>query len=233
MQTFFHYLSWFYVLSGLAFAAMILGDIWSGRRQRMPIMNAVWPLSALWAGWLGLYWYVSFGRPKRMCSALDAKPTKNIHESMTRGVQTPPQRPSARQITLATLHCGAGCTLADILGEWFTFFVPLYLAGTLLAGQWVLDYALALIFGLFFQFAALRAMRRIRAGKAWARAFKIDFLSLTAWQAGMYGFMAWVMFCPLDGHMYAKTTWEFWFIMQMAMGAGFLVSYPVNRWLLR
>lgn len=230
MQTFFHYLSWFYVLSGLFFAALVLGDIWSGRRQRMPVMNAVWPLTALWAGWVGLYWYFAFGRAPLPGGKEPARPMADMDMNMQKAA---PANPSARQITLATLHCGAGCALADIIGEWFTFMVPLYLAGSMLAGQWTLDYLLALVFGLLFQFAALRAMRRIPAGKALGRAFKIDFLSLTAWQIGMYAFMAWVMFCVLDGQMFAKTTWEFWFVMQLSMGAGFLLSYPVNRRLIR
>lgn len=224
-------MSWFYVLSGLFFAALTLADVfWGGRSQRMPVMNWVWPLTVLWAGWLGLYWYFAFGRAPAAGGAKTARTAPNMDMNMQ---AAPPFRPTARQITLGTLHCGAGCTLADILGEWFTFFVPLYIAGSFLAGQWMLDYALALVFGLFFQFFALRAMRRVKAGKAFAQAFKIDFLSLTAWQIGMYAFMAFVMFCVLRGHMYSKTTWEFWFIMQLAMGAGFLASYPVNKRLMQ
>ena len=39
--------------------------------------------------------------------------------------------------------------------------------------------------------------------------------------------------CRLFGHELSKTNPVFWFMMQIAMIAGFLTSYPVNRWLVR
>lgn len=65
-------------------------------------------------------------------------------------------RPQWQSITLSALHCGAGCTLADIIGEWFTYWVPLQIGGSLIAGSWALDFVLALILGVFFQFIAIR-----------------------------------------------------------------------------
>jgi hypothetical protein len=55
---------------------------------------------------------------------------------------------------------------------------------------------------------------------------------LTAWQIGMYGCMAIVVFC-IYRHDLPKTSPLFWFMMQIAMMAGFLTSYPVNWWLIR
>ena len=79
----------------------------------------------------------------------------------------------------------AGCTLADIVGEWFLFFVPVAIGGSILAGTWVVDYLLALAFGIGFQYAAIRGMERtLPRGEAIRRAAKADILSLTAWQAG-------------------------------------------------
>ncbi len=69
----------------------------------------------------------------------------------------------------------------------------------------------------------------------WA-AIKADTLSLTAWQVGMYGFMAiaffWV-FRTLLGTELKVNSVEFWFMMQIAMIFGFATSYPVNWWLLQ
>ena len=48
----------------------------------------------------------------------------------------------------------------------------------------------------------------------------------------MYGWMAIVVFV-LFGHEIPKTDPLFWFMMQIAMLAGFLTSYPVNWLLLR
>ena len=67
------------------------------------------------------------------------------------------------------------------------------------------------------------------------QAIKADFLSLTAWQVGMYGFMAFAqffLFRHLLGIRLEVATVEFWFMMQIAMWAGFATAYPVNWWLL-
>ena len=63
-------------------------------------------------------------------------------------------------------------------------------------------------------------------------AFKADTLSLTAWQVGMYGWMAIAVFV-IFRHEIPKTDPIFWYMMQIALLAGFLTSYPVNWWLLR
>ncbi len=65
---------------------------------------------------------------------------------------------------------------------------------------------------------------------------KADTLSLTAWQVGMYGFMAlayFLFFRSLLGTQLTTDRVEFWFMMQIAMICGFVTSYPVNWWLIR
>ena len=143
-------------------------------------------------------------------------------------------RPRWQSVVLSTLHCGAGCTLADIVGEWFLFFVPVAIGGSILAGTWVVDYLLALAFGIGFQYAAIRGMERtLPRGEAIRRAAKADILSLTAWQAGMYGWMAVAIFALNDGEAMPRTSFVFWFSMQVAMACGFLVALPVNILLIR
>lgn len=143
-------------------------------------------------------------------------------------------RPRWQPVVLSTLHCGAGCTLADIVGEWFLFFVPVAIGGSILAGTWVVDYLLALAFGIGFQYAAIRGMERtLPRGEAIRRAAKADILSLTAWQAGMYGWMAVAIFALNGGEAMPRTSFVFWFTMQVAMACGFLVALPVNILLIR
>lgn len=143
-------------------------------------------------------------------------------------------RPRWQSVVLSTLHCRAGCTLADIVGEWFLFFVPVAIGGSILAGTWVVDYLLALAFGIGFQYAAIRGMERtLPRGEAIRRAAKADILSLTAWQAGMYGWMAVAIFALNDGEAMPRTSFVFWFSMQVAMACGFLVALPVNILLIR
>ena len=73
------------------------------------------------------------------------------------------RRPYWQSVALSALHCGAGCTLADIIGEWFTNYVPVTVAGSQLVGNWVLDFVLALIIGVYFQFYAIREMEKKNA----------------------------------------------------------------------
>ena len=145
-----------------------------------------------------------------------------------------PPRSRWQSVVLSTLHCGAGCTLADLVGEWFLYFVPVAIGGSLIAGSWVIDYILALGFGIGFQYAAIRGMEpKAPRGEIVRRAAKADILSLTAWQAGMYGWMAVVIFAFNDGSALPRTSFQFWFMMQVAMACGFLVALPVNIGLIR
>lgn len=160
---------------------------------------------------------------------------KGTHAEDMPGMATnAPTRSRWQSVVLSTLHCGAGCTLADLMGEWFLYFVPVAIGGSLIAGSWVLDYVLALMFGIGFQYAAIRGMERtLPRSVAVRRAAKADFWSLTAWQAGMYGWMAVVIFALNDGYALPRDTFSFWFMMQIAMACGFLLALPVNVWLIR
>ena len=74
------------------------------------------------------------------------------------------------------------------------------------------------------------------AGQGIIAAVKADTLSLTAWQVGMYGFIAFAYFFIFRAVLHAAMatdTVEFWFMMQIAMIFGFLTAYPVNWWLIR
>jgi hypothetical protein len=142
------------------------------------------------------------------------------------------KKPFWQMVALGSTHCGSGCTLADIIGEWALFFFPLSLFGINIFGSWLVDYFLALFFGIFFQYFTIAPMRDLSFGKGLWAAVKADTLSLTSWQVGMYGWMAIATFV-IFGHEIPKTSPAFWFMMQLAMLAGFLTSYPVNWLLLR
>ena len=127
----------------------------------------------------------------------------------------------------------AGCTLGDLIAEWFVFAVPVTLFGEKIFGSWAVDFVVGLVLRRRLSVLHDRAdagtvVRRRRS----RRRLKADSLSLTAWQVGMYGWMAIATFV-IFGHELAKTDPVFWFMMQIAMLAGFLTAYPVNWWLLR
>jgi hypothetical protein len=101
---------------------------------------------------------------------------------------------------------------------------------------WILDYIFAFILGIAFQYFTIKPMRALTPAQGLVQALKADSLSLTAWQIGMYGFMAFAqfyLFRYLLGMRLEVNSVEFWFMMQLAMLAGFVTSYPVNWWLIR
>jgi hypothetical protein len=128
---------------------------------------------------------------------------------------------------------GAGCTLGDLLVEGVILsFVSFSLFGYAIFGSWVIDYAAALLLGVAFQYFTIKPMKNLSAGQGLVAALKVDALSLTAWQVGMYGWMAVATFAVF-GRELDKRGPVFWFMMQVAMLAGFLTAYSVNWWLVR
>lgn len=204
-------------------ALIIAADIAAGHKQHMWIMNIVWPVTALWAGPLALLGYFKLGRKSTH---------QAMHAAKERGEEPPAQRrPFPMSVSLGTTHCGAGCTLGDIAAEWIVVAAPLTIFGHKIFGTWALDYGLAFLFGIAFQYFTIVPMKKLPAGKGVVAALKADALSLTCWQLGMYGWMALVVFVWF-GEI-PKTNPVFWFMMQLAMFCGFITSYPANWWLLR
>jgi hypothetical protein len=134
---------------------------------------------------------------------------------------------------LATTHCGSGCTLGDLLAEGVVLtLVPLTLFGQRIFAAWVVDYAAAFLFGIAFQYFTITPMKHLSPAQGLAAALKADTLTVTAWQVGMYGWMAIASFL-IFGRELDKADPVFWFMMQLAMLAGFATSYPVSWWLVR
>src|SRR5947209_3795463 len=87
-----------YTPLSIASALVVLADIFvAGRRQHMGIMDAVWPLTALYWGPLGLIPYFGFGRA---------------------GVASHGDPPMWQASFKGAGHCGAGCALGDFIGDW-------------------------------------------------------------------------------------------------------------------
>jgi hypothetical protein len=200
-------------------------DIVTGRRKKMWIMNLVWPLTALWSGPLGLYGYFSVGRASVAKGARLAK----THAQASVGKR----RPFWHEVALGTTHCGSGCTLGDLLAETLVIAVPLTFLGSQVFGTWLIDFALAFLLGIVFQYFTIAPMRGLGVRDGLVAAIKADAASLSAWQIGMYGWMSVALFLLFSPESLPKSEPVFWFTMQVAMAVGFLTSYPVNWWLLR
>jgi hypothetical protein len=207
-----------------ACAGVIAVDLLAGNRQHMWIMNVVWPLTALWSGPLGLYYYFTLG-------TLSSR--KAVMQAEREGKEPPGrQKPFTQVVGIAASHCGAGCTLGDLLAEGFVIYFPITLFGRRIFGTWALDFVLAFLLGIVFQYFTIQPMRKLSVTDGLIQALKADTLSITSWQIGMYGWMAVATFL-IFGHEIEKTNPVFWLMMQIAMFAGFATSYPVNWWLVR
>jgi hypothetical protein len=207
-------------LGGIS-ALVIAADIFlAGNRQHMWIMELVWPVTGLYAGPLALWAYFRVGR-------------KSTHAAMMQAGREHGKGTALWQsVAVGASHCGAGCTLGDIVAEWFTYLVPVSLGGRPMFGAWGIDYLLAFVFGIAFQYFAIKPARHLSPGRGLIAALKADTLSLTSWQVGMYGWMALVTFVIFRQEL-PKTEPVFWFMMQIAMLAGLVTAYPVNWWLIR
>ena len=192
--------------------------------QKMWVMNLVWPLTALFGSaiWLVAYW--RWGRA--------------TVQAASDGAQTP--FPIA--VFKGASHCGAGCTLGDIIAEGTLVAAPVAATWfgyhTIFAREiyaaWVFDFAVAFVLGVGFQYFTIKPMRDLSVGQGLWQAIKADTFSISSWQIGMYGAMALFQFAWFErsfGGIAKADTPEFWFAMQIAMLAGFCTAYPVN-WLL-
>lgn len=216
------------VFVGIGSSLFIVIDMRARQPQLMAVMRAVWPINALWAGPFGIWAYWKIGRmgpvAHNSASAPQTAPAK------FGGMDMAP-RAFWQSIVAGTFHCGAGCSLADLIGPILFRAAPFAVAASLVFGEWTLDYLIALLIGVTFQYAAISPMLQQTGPRIWWRALKIDFLSLTAWQVGMYGWMALVIFVWFGPISPMRI--EFWFMMQLAMACGFFTSYPMNWWLVK
>ena len=214
-------IGWFSLAIAFASALVILFDIFArGYRQKMAIMNLVYPITALYWGPVALWFYFARGRRK----------SKPMIEKM--GPPDPDAQPRWSMLGKAVSHCGAGCTLGDIAGEWLVVSFGLTAFGTSLVADFGLDFAIAWTLGIAFQYFTIVPMRDIGKVKGIWAAIKVDTLSIVAFQAGLFGAMAiyqrliWNPGLPKD-------TATYWMMMQLAMILGFFTAMPVNNWLIK
>ena len=198
-------LAWISLAGAFLCAALLAIEV-VRRPQAMAVMNWVWPITALYAGPLALWAYYRFGRTER--------------------------RPFWAAVAVGATHCGAGCTLGDIVAEFAIFFTGATIAGSVLFAQYAGDYVLAYAFGIAFQYFAIVPMRGLSFREGVVAAVKADTLSLTAFEVGLFGWMALMHFSAFHHELTPRCA-VYWFGMQIGMLVGYATSYPMNWWLIR
>lgn len=210
-------LAWAFLLIAACCAVWILADV-VRHPQEMAVMNVVWPVTALFGGVFWLLFYRRWGRPRSW------------------------PRPFPISVAIGTSHCGAGCAVGDVIGEFGLVAFPVvaslvglgHLYSDRMIAGWIVDFVIAYAAGVVFQHFAIAPMRQAGVRDALVAAVKADAASIVSWQVGMYGGMAIAQLLLLPawfGGWAAVLTPQFWTVMQVAMMCGFLTAYPVN-WLL-
>jgi hypothetical protein len=185
--------------------------------QKMWIMDVVWPVTALYWGPASLWGLWAWGVP----------PAKLRGPVESRGVE----KPFWQQIAVSATHCGAGCVLGDLIGEWLVFAFGWKLFGDQLYAEFLVDFPLAYLLGIMFQYFTIAPMRGLELWKGIVAAVEADTVSILAFEVGLFGWMAFDAFVLFPGESIAS--WNHWFQMQIGMIVGFLTSYPANGWLLK
>jgi len=224
---------------GIASAlAIAIDQFVLGYRQQMAVMNVVHPVTALYLGpvWLWLY----FTRGRRSSKKwIDREADRLRQRAVDVGAlkreasATEEGRLTHWNVADAVSHCGAGCTLGDITGEWIVFATGWTIAGATLYPELILDFVLAWSLGVAFQYFTIVPMRedvgRLRG--LWL-AIRADTASIVSFQVGLFAWMIlsakvlWSPPLPIDSTAH-------WWMMQVGMILGFATAWPVNRWLIR
>ena len=227
-----HELSWASLALGALCALAIAADELK-RPQHMWIMNIVWPVTALF-GTIWIIWqYFKYGRSPAPADA-------HIHSGDEKEASTVPDRRCERDIALWGRMYASGTSARN---GWCMRFRRLQSpsAGAVCStneyspsGSWTTFSPMRS--ASHFSISRLRRCAGFPSATGIVAAVKADTFSLTAWQVGMYGFMAiayFLVFRQILGAKLETSMPEFWFMMQIAMLCGFCTSYPVNWWLLQ
>jgi hypothetical protein len=254
--------AWLYLSVCFCCAGFIAYDIFvDRRRQPMGVMNFVFPITGLYFGPLAVALYWRWARaaratppPMSASPALVSPTAASAGHGMqmshrgdddmagaagagTVGEQAPPSEPDRpwwATMAIEVSHCGAGCTLGDVISEFAVFALGLTIAGAALGAEYIGDYILALVFGIIFQFFAIAPMRGLGVKDGLFAAAKADCISLTAFEVGLFGWMAIMAFVlfPAPHHLLPSTA-AFWLLMQVGMMIGYFTSWPANVWLIK
>ena len=142
------------------------------------------------------------------------------------------KKPFWKTVFVGVTHCGGGCTLGDIIAEWGVFLTGFTLYSSNLLTEYILDFTLALLLGIVFQYFAIVPMRDLSFGEGVKAAIRADALSLVAFEIGLFGWMALMHFVFFDPPLEPNNP-VYWFMMQIGMVIGFGTSYPMNWFLIQ
>ncbi len=218
-----HIIAWIYIAICLACALGIAIHTLL-KPQKMWIMGVVWPITALYMGPVAVYMY------KKALPVMEKKPMTPRMKTIQEQFKDKP--PTMFQNILAVYHCGAGCSIGDLIAESIVPSLGLIFAGEF-GSKLILDFIFAYILGIAFQYFTIVPMRGLSFGKGLLAAARADTISITLFEVGMFAWMAITYFLLFPSPHLDPGMAVFWFMMQIAMIVGTATAIPANALLIR
>ena len=209
-------LSWIFIATAMVSAGAILYDLYGrGHRQPQRVMEAVWPLSALYLGPLALPIYNRFGRTRSATWQGQAGAT--------------PDRSLAASAVRSGLPGGVSSGLAHVVAVPFVVATGLTIANV---DMWAMVaiitvLATAMIFAFEYVFFTAKD-RRVRGLSGVRPALVVATITVVAFDLGMLG---WMLILYYTETMPAAGDVRFTFLMQVGLILGTLTAYPAMRFL--
>jgi len=210
--------SWIFVSLALLCAVAILYDVYGrGYRQRVRVMEAVWPITALYLGPLALPAYYRWGRPRS--------------EKWRKEHGDAPEKSLPAAAVTGGIPGGAASAVGHVLGVPLVVFLGLTFLGldlwAMILMIAVIAVVLLFVFEYFFSTVPTRGLSSVEGLKV---ALLIALVTVLAFDVGMGGWMLvlhFLLFMP------PLTDVTFLFLMQVGLILGFLTGYPAVLWLVR
>jgi hypothetical protein len=201
------------------------------RPQKIMVMNFVWPITALYLSVFGVWMYLRFGL--KMAAGHEGMDSMQGHRGSMGGSEREVNAPSLSEAMVSATHCGAGCTLGDIVTEWVIFVTGATILGSALWASLVWDFVAAWTLGIVFQYFTIKPMGELSAAQARGGdqgGYAVDrcISGRDVWvdAAGSPSTVCAPQHLHANGPVY-------WLMMQVAMVCGFVTSIPMNWWLLK
>lgn len=208
--------AWIVTILGGMVAGVMLADMYlGGYRQPLRAMEAVWPVTAIYAGPAAWWAYLRWGR-----SATSR--WQNQHGRA-------PQMGRAAMAAVQTLPGGAASFVGHMIAMPLVMWTGWTIGGQGVWPMMLLIAVFALPLLIAFEYHALASAGRITsAARRWWMASRISILAIAAFDVGMGAAMLVVAFVL----RYSPDSMAFWLVMWAGMWLGFATAYPMVRWLL-
>lgn len=208
--------AWIVTILGVMLAGVMLADIClRGYRQPLRAMEAVWPITAIYAGPVAWWAYYRWGRPA----------TARWQQRHGRAPRLGP----AAEAAVQTIPGGAVSFVGHMIAMPLVMWTGWTIAGQGVWPMMLLIAAFALPLLIVFEYRALALTGHIQsAGRRLWAASRISIFAIVAFDVGMGASMLLVAFAL----MYSPESMAFWLVMWGGMWLGFATAYPMVRWLL-